>query len=89
MSKRVIPSVETFLPDLGPNLIMDGDFTMAETVKELTFERTLKLFRFLTESPLYAESIFGLVESGQLDTDEWLKKRLKIKKGFVKASFVD
>ena len=89
MNKRVIPSVETFLPDLGPNLIMDGYFTMAETVKELSFERTLKLFRFLTESPLYAESIFGLVESGQLNTDEWLKKRLKIKKGFVKASFVD
>ena len=89
MEKRVIPAVEQFLPDVGVRLIMEGGFLMAETVKDLTFERTHELFKYITEDPLYGESVFGLVESGQLNAEEWLKKRFKIKRGFIKAVYVD
>ena len=87
--KRVIPNVEEYIPNMGPSMIMEGDFTMSELTKDLTLPRILKIFDMIAENPLYGESIYGLVESGHMSADEWLKKRLFIKRGFVKASLTN
>ena len=84
----MIPAVAEFLPDMGHDMIMEADFTMSELARDLTADRIVALFEMMANNPLYPESVFGLVESGRMDPDEWLKKRIIVKRGFVKASFI-
>lgn len=87
MSQRVIPTAEEVVPHVGPVLIMEGGFTMAELVKDLSVDRVLKLFEFLCESPLYPDSVLGMIESDRMNSDEWTKRALKIKGAYTRAVY--
>ena len=87
ISQRVIPTAEEVVPQVGPVLIMEGGFTMAELVKDLSVDRTLKLFEFLCESPLYPDSVLGMIESDRMNSDEWTKRSLKMKGAYTRAVY--
>jgi len=87
--KRVIPSVEDYVPNMGHAMIMEGGFTMSELTKDISLPRLITIFNMMAENPVYGETILGLTESGKMNADEWLKKSLVVKKGFIKAKYTN